>query len=235
MNIKIWDITTGDNPRTFASHKKRITDIAMIEKGRNFVSSSLDGTIKLWDCGSGSNFCTLKRKESLNDGVTSVHITEKVKETAGTETSSRYPEEFGTENKILLAGHISGVISGFDLCTKQELFSVPSMGGSVESISGVHDQSCHLIVGYSDGVVAKWDISDISKPLKKFRIPGKNVINMSLDNSIGLISNELSVFQIDNNLEQITLAKDDDQISGLKVGEKLYINTNFGDIFVYSK
>ena len=48
--VTIGNNTKNNNDR----HLADITDLAMIDAGKNIVSSSMDGTIRIWDCGTQS-------------------------------------------------------------------------------------------------------------------------------------------------------------------------------------
>lgn len=40
LRIKIWYVHTGECVRTFVGHTKAVTDLAIIDRGRNFISVS---------------------------------------------------------------------------------------------------------------------------------------------------------------------------------------------------
>ena len=46
MRLKIWSALDGSNPRTIMGHKSIITGTEIIERGRNILSCSKDGTVK---------------------------------------------------------------------------------------------------------------------------------------------------------------------------------------------
>lgn len=160
--IKIWDVTDGSCPRLFSGHKGRITDLKMVERGRNFISSSADGTVKLWDCGSGNNIATLRRSQSIKDGVTALDIG--VGETSIIQAKSTY--EFGTLGKNVYAGHESGVVTIFDLASREESLALPSQRSAVVSLGAVSEEVT-LYVAYEEGTVASWDLRKPTEPLVK--------------------------------------------------------------------
>jgi proteasomal ATPase-associated factor 1 len=43
-----------------------ITDVAIVERGRNVVSSSRDGTARLWDCGKSACLVTYAAETVVN-------------------------------------------------------------------------------------------------------------------------------------------------------------------------
>lgn len=40
LRIKVWDIQTGNCAATFVGHTKAVTDLAIVNKGRNIISVS---------------------------------------------------------------------------------------------------------------------------------------------------------------------------------------------------
>jgi proteasomal ATPase-associated factor 1 len=178
FQIKIWNVKDGSCPRTFADQNQRITDLAMIERGRNFLSSSLDGTIKLWDCGSGIAITTLKRNHSVKDGVTALCVTEGT--TKMTAAKSTY--EFGTLGKTVFAGHESGVITAFDLGSREESFNIPSLHSSVLSMGKISEST--FIVSYEKGIVGQWDLRNLKKVINTYETGNLN--SMTVNGSISL-------------------------------------------------
>jgi len=51
--IKLWDIKSGEEIRTFEGHSDYVTSVAITPDGKYIVSGSWEGTIKLWDINSG--------------------------------------------------------------------------------------------------------------------------------------------------------------------------------------
>ena len=47
--IKLWDIETGKEIRTFEGHKDEVSSVAFSPDGEYIVSGSGDNTLKLWD------------------------------------------------------------------------------------------------------------------------------------------------------------------------------------------
>jgi len=64
--IRIWAVEPARCVRTLVGHERGITRVAMLPgSGRNFYSSSLDGTIRLWDTGTGACIQTFAYKTQL--------------------------------------------------------------------------------------------------------------------------------------------------------------------------
>lgn len=49
--LKIWSAEDASCVVTFKGHKGGILDTAIVDRGRNVLSGSRDGTARLWDCG----------------------------------------------------------------------------------------------------------------------------------------------------------------------------------------
>ncbi|QPG74187.1 hypothetical protein FOA43_001511 [Brettanomyces nanus] len=116
--IKIWSLDDGSNPRTIRGVQlKRLSDVVLIgSHGRNFVSSSLDGTACIWECGSGKCIEKFQRVKDMNDGVMSLAV-EEFEQTMDEEP--RNSLFFECSGKRLYCGHNSGVVSVWDLGTRR--------------------------------------------------------------------------------------------------------------------
>ncbi|KAJ3226009.1 hypothetical protein HK099_005715 [Clydaea vesicula] len=49
FTLKVTDLEGKVNPIDYFSHKRAVTDTDVVERGTNFISSSYDGTVKLWE------------------------------------------------------------------------------------------------------------------------------------------------------------------------------------------
>ena len=183
MQLKVWSLEDGSNPRTLKGHSAGITDTIIIERGRNVLSSSLDGSVRLWELGSGKTISKFCRKENTTDGVTSMSLlvgeqsTSMSAQVTDRETGDRL--EFGTEGKQVFAGHLSGTITVHDLFNKQQILQIPS--SFVAPCNTIAQISEHAIVsGYEDGTVATWDIRKPQQYLQKLDFAG-NAINKILN------------------------------------------------------
>ncbi|MBZ6397868.1 MAG: hypothetical protein LBF18_22880 [Pantoea sp.] len=104
----------GSSPRTLKGHTKRVTSTHILasptpegpHKGRLVLSSSLDGTIRLWDVSTSSN----ERKWTLQQPVSKMVVLGK--EGEGDEGSEASDVLRG---KVALAAHTDGTVSLVDL------------------------------------------------------------------------------------------------------------------------
>ena len=60
--LKLWDVASGREVRTFDGHRREVTSVAFSPHGQSVLSGSCDGTVKLWDVASGREIRTFKGK-----------------------------------------------------------------------------------------------------------------------------------------------------------------------------
>ena len=94
--MKVWDLASGTELRTFKGHGGEVTAVAVAADGRHAVSASSDRTIKLWDLASGEILATLVGDYSMScvavsdrlfaagDSIGTVHVLELVEPQAVT-------------------------------------------------------------------------------------------------------------------------------------------------------
>ncbi|KAM0751849.1 WD40 repeat-like protein [Meredithblackwellia eburnea MCA 4105] len=71
LSLKVFSALDGSSPRTLTGHTRSITSISILPPlGRQVLSVSLDGTLRVWDVGSG-NCVTLERFDKPINAVTS--------------------------------------------------------------------------------------------------------------------------------------------------------------------
>jgi len=160
--LKIWSVEDGSCARTLKGvHKSGILSIDMVERGKNVVSSSRDGSVRLWNCGSSEciadftghletfhsvNCCSV---QSCSDD-----LVEKMN-AAGSEVE-RLPEESGTENKLLAWGSEDGNLSVVYMATRAVLSSYHHDNRAACNAVMWLDSS-HVIGGYQDGRIVIYD------------------------------------------------------------------------------
>lgn len=80
--IKLWEISTGRELRSFFGHESTINDLALSPDGKQLLSSGADKTAKLWDIETGSLIQSFEGHEELLTSV-SFHPDGKTILTAG--------------------------------------------------------------------------------------------------------------------------------------------------------
>jgi proteasomal ATPase-associated factor 1 len=165
--IKIWSVIDGSNPRTLTGHKGQINDLAIIGRGRNIVSGCEDGTVKLWECGSGAVISTLKAASS----VRSLCVTNDI---STDPSSSAEPPEYETEGKVVVAACRDEVVA-WDVRTKSAIFTIASKGNNrVVSCDGF------TVLGTESGELSVWDARHTNACVSTIRVADGEISDLSL-------------------------------------------------------
>ena len=139
--IRIFSATTGINPRTLIGHKRAVTSTVILGVGRNILSGSKDGSIKLWDVGAGKCVSTMHTKgfsgvETIAVGEGASALRESIRRQSGlgdgNNSSFLSEEDFvprtlagelqeDTADKLVFTGLSSsnGLLTVFDLASKK--------------------------------------------------------------------------------------------------------------------
>jgi len=62
---KVWSAENGSNPVTLTGHTSGISDLSMVDKGRNVISVGRDGNCNLWDIGEAKCLTTFCKIDSF--------------------------------------------------------------------------------------------------------------------------------------------------------------------------
>jgi len=90
--VKLWDLSTGFEIRTFRGHQKAVEGVAILPDGRRLASASWDKTVKLWDLETGAETSTL-----------------------GHHDATVYAVDFSPDGKLLASGSWDAVINIWDV------------------------------------------------------------------------------------------------------------------------
>ena len=198
-------------PRTLKAHTRAVTDSGIISRGKNVLSCAKvnsskllisrlhsqqissthqDGTIRLWDVGSGSQIRALGStdyspvyKMSVGrrgfDPVIYRPPDGDVTENIPVSLDSR---EVDTEDKIVFCALHNGCFEAFDLCSKSSFFhseSPPTTRSPLESLA--YSSADHILAtGSRTGVVTIFDTRQLSGPLFSFQRNGASVEDMAI-------------------------------------------------------
>lgn len=136
--IRIFSSESGINPRTLKGHKRAITTLDVLGVGRNVLSGSKDGSIKLWDVSRGVCLTSLYAEgfagvEKIATGRHAKQIRGVLSTSGDVNVTSPMDEFFpkhlegeitsDTSDKLLFAGLSSsaGTLSLYDLASKQPI------------------------------------------------------------------------------------------------------------------
>lgn len=107
LRIRLYSITSPSPVRTFTGHKRAITSLAMLGRGRRIISGSLDGTIKIWDV--AAERCIRTMAVRRMSGVESLVVLPVAAKASSNE------EEEGMGEYLVFAGLSNGWIEVFSL------------------------------------------------------------------------------------------------------------------------
>lgn len=149
LKIKIWSAENGQCPVTLTGHTQAITDLSIIDRGRNVLSVSKDGTARLWHCGKA--LCVAIIFESMfNLNCCDIG---KISDEVITEVNNEL--EIGTEDKILLIGTEEGQIIGIILATRNIAFTIVTPT-AVNAI--LYCSKTDFVAGGEDGTVLVYSL-----------------------------------------------------------------------------
>ncbi len=131
--IKIWDISSAREIRTFKWKKGACYSLAYSPDGRNILSGSWEGTLILWNLASGKIIRTFK---GHNLGINSV--------------------AFSPDGKTIISGDKEGRIKHWDVFSGHKIQSLKGHFGSITSLSFDREGS-RIISGSEDGSIRIWD------------------------------------------------------------------------------
>jgi len=142
--IKLWDIATGKEVRTFQGHSDYINSVAFSPEMKYALSGSNDKTLKLWDIATGKEVRTFQGHSA------SVHSV-----------------AFSPDEKYALSGSIDKTLKLWDIETGKEFKTLHGHSDSVHSVAFSPDGK-HALSGSYDNTLKLWDI-ETGKEVRTFQ------------------------------------------------------------------
>ncbi|KAG6828573.1 hypothetical protein H0H92_007503 [Tricholoma furcatifolium] len=144
--------------RTLRAHTRPITATAIIGAGRNILSSSLDGTLKLWDVPSSTVLSSISSQS--NQPILSSTFASVV---------SADPQSL-TDGTTVFCGLQNGSVQLFDLRAQNATVQAPTTPGYGGASALAHDVNHHLLaVGSSKGLVNVYDTRSMGVSVTSFK------------------------------------------------------------------
>lgn len=153
LRMQIW-LLEGDErtpTRTFVHQKKPVSGVALVGRGRNFLSASLDGSVDLWECGSGSVVSTFRRIDNLSDPATCLAVA--TSEQAAGQASAN-PLLFDCDNAVLFVGYELGTIQQYSVAGHHQTPVRYKLAAAVTSLAVAGDI---VVAGHANGEIIVYD------------------------------------------------------------------------------
>jgi dipeptidyl aminopeptidase/acylaminoacyl peptidase len=131
--LKLWDVATGNEIRTFTGHSNDVHSVAFSPDGRSALSASDDKTLKLWDVATGKR---IRSFAGHGDGVRSV--------------------AFSPDGRSALSGSLDRTLKLWDVATGKEIRTFTWFSGQVFSAALSPDGRSALSGGWK---LQLWDVA----------------------------------------------------------------------------
>ncbi|KAK4048907.1 hypothetical protein OIV83_004463 [Microbotryomycetes sp. JL201] len=233
MSVKIFSAVDGSNPRTLRGHSKAVTDLHIVGRGRTVLTSSLDGTVRLWQVSDAS----LVKRWNLPQPVTAMAV---INEQPSDELTGC----------LCVAAHSNGTATVFDL-DSNEIQTKTTL--DTEKTSPLHcialDQQFHMIaVGSRSGTVSVFDCprtisEEIRAPVACFSRSGATITSLAFSGSNLLVTTSDGLpFEVSMNaqgsvqgnwIEFAGFEAGDSASKGLYVEDKVFIAGGDGVVRMY--
>jgi WD40 repeat protein len=132
--MKLWDVASGRELRTFAGHTDRVDAVAISPNGRCAISGHYNGRMKLWDIATGRE---LKTFPDCSNKVLSV--------------------AFSPDGRFILSGGWDKTLKLWDVGTGRELRTFTGHSDIVRSVAFSPDGR-HIVSGGGDKTLKLWDV-----------------------------------------------------------------------------
>ena len=145
--VRLWEVATGREVRSFSGHSNRIWSVAFSPDGRHFLSGSGDGWVNLWDVSTG---------QAVGFPYTPKGV---------------YSVAFSPDGYSALSGSIDGSIRLWSLITKQEIRSFSGHTDNVNSVAFSPDGR-YALSGSDDRTMKLWHVAT-GKEQRIFSVRGR--------------------------------------------------------------
>lgn len=188
--LKLWDVSSGSEIRTFHGHSDVITTVQFSRDGRYALSGSHDYNLLLWDISTGEKIRTFTgHTDGINvvtfssdgryalsgsdDGTLRLWDIERGVEIRKFEGHSYWTSSaaFSPDGKYALSGGGDNIVRLWEISTGKKVKDFKGHSGSVSSVAFSPDGK-YVLSSSRDGTVKLWDIS-VGKIVRTFVIHSK--------------------------------------------------------------
>ena len=160
MRTKIWSAEDGSCPVTLSGHTAAVTHTAIVERGRNVITVSKDGHVRVWNCAQQKS---VEPSIAIEDCINCVDLSDSNMNILNNDDQMTESDdenlEFGTHGKILIVGTENGTVHLVDLKGRSVLNSV-RLDSAVNSVKFLTFEN-YIIAGTEDGQVNLISLPDM--------------------------------------------------------------------------
>ena len=141
-NLRLWDLTAGQQPFQLPGHKDDITAVAFSPDGRYALSAAgfIDKTIRIWDVASGRE---IRRLEGHSGGVAAA--------------------VFSPDGKSILSGSEDSTLRLWDVASGRELMRLVGHTKAILAV-GFTPDGCQAFSAANDMTIRIWDLESDQEP-----------------------------------------------------------------------
>ena len=169
--LGVWDLASGRRAATLRGHRRGVLSAAIIDRGRNVVSSAGDGTVKLWEIASQTVIRDLyvspEDPTTMLPAVNCVWVAGGYTHSSSSASSAvaQDPREVGTGDKLVLAALEAGGLCGLDpRVPKAVVFKAVNAAAATTACCAC---SGFYVCGTETGEVYAYDPRNTAEPLGK--------------------------------------------------------------------
>ncbi|KAE8586360.1 hypothetical protein XENTR_v10021641 [Xenopus tropicalis] len=171
--VKIWSVDDGSCPVTLRGHKGGILDLAIVDRGRNVVTCSRDGTARLWDCGQAACISVVNNSSVPINAIALGAVDNAVN--LGSPKEAPSDREIGTEGKLLILAREDKMLEGVSLQSRDSVFIFE---GSDVFNCCTFISSVGLLAGGQDGNIFHLDVRNPKTPVETICRTGSPVLSL---------------------------------------------------------
>nr|VFK14709.1 MAG: WD domain-containing protein, G-beta repeat-containing protein [Candidatus Kentron sp. LFY] len=142
--LKLWDVASGEEIRTFRGHSDKVNSVAFSPDGRTVLSGSHDRTLKRWDVASGEEMRTFRGHDQ---GVSSV--------------------AFSPDGRTVLSGSWDNTLKLWDVASGEEMRTFRGHDQGIWSVAFSPDGRM-VLSGSGDHILKLWDTGS-GRAVRTFR------------------------------------------------------------------
>lgn len=160
LSARIFSALDGSNPRTLKGHTAAVTDVAIIERGRNVLTTSNDGTLRLWQVASSDCLKTWRFGHGSRKRALKVAVFAKA---ASADAAGNIDADLQGKAAVVCLEDGSLAIVDLEPATETPIqtIQVSPTGKALTALAVTrHDNATIIATGSSDGVVTILSAND---------------------------------------------------------------------------